>query len=230
MTLLTFLVDWFRRLGIQFSTRLPHVATYTRELPVSLERMYENALDGEHLPWLHHETFASMTILDQGPWGWRAKGHFQPASFMTWLELELRLDRDNNRWVTTTLRGLGKGTQIITHAVPLAEDRIKVIVDFYVPKLPRFLHGLYARQFIDTYAKLYDEDLSMPAHARSAAGCPHRTGAGGLPLARLPLRRKDAGAHQRTQHYGRSPTDLAFMLLNRVATAYTAAIGYSTRR
>ncbi len=65
--------------------------------------------------------------------------------------------------MTTTLRGLGKGTQIITHAVPLAEDRVKVIVDFYVPKLPRFLHGLYARQFIDTYAKLYDEDLSMMA-------------------------------------------------------------------
>ena len=161
MTLLTFLVDWLRRLGIQFSTTLPHVATYTRELPVSLARMYENAIDGEHLPWLHKDSFAALTIIENGAWGWRGQGYFQPRSFMTWTELELRLDRDNNRWVTTTLRGLGKGTQIVTHALPLAEDRIKVIVDFYVPKLPRFLHGLYARRFLETYSKLYDEDLWM---------------------------------------------------------------------
>jgi nitrite reductase/ring-hydroxylating ferredoxin subunit len=163
VTLLTFLVDWLRRLGVQFSNTLPHVATYTRELPVSLERMYENAIDGEHLPWLHKDTFAALTITEKGEWGWRGQGYFQPPSFMTWTELELRLDRDNNRWVTTTLRGLGKGTQIVTHALPVAEDRLKVVVDFYVPKLPGFLHGLYARQFLETYSKLYDEDLWMMA-------------------------------------------------------------------
>jgi len=163
VTPLTFLVDWLRRLGIQFSNSLPHVATYTRELPVSLVRMYENAIDGEHLPWLHKDTFAALTIIEKGAWGWRGQGYFQPRSFMTWTELELRLDKANNRWVTTTLRGLGKGTQIVTHALPLAEDRIKVVVDFYVPKLPRFLHSLYARQFLDTYSKLYDEDLWMMA-------------------------------------------------------------------
>jgi nitrite reductase/ring-hydroxylating ferredoxin subunit len=163
VTVLTFLVDWLRRLGVQFSNTLPHVATYTRELPVSLVRMYENAIDGEHLPWLHKDSFAELTIIEKGAWGWRGQGYFQPRSFMTWTELELRLDRDKNRWVTTTLRGLGKGTQIVTHALPLADDRIKVVVDFYVPKLPEFLHGLYARQFLDTYSKLYDEDLWMMA-------------------------------------------------------------------
>lgn len=163
MTPLTYLVDWLRRLGIQFSNTLPHVATYTRELPVSLVRMYENAIDGEHLPWLHKDSFAALDIIEKGSWGWRGQGYFQPRSFMTWMEIELRLDREKNRWVTTTLRGLGKGTQIVTHALPLAEDRIKVVVDFYVPKLPRFLHGLYGRQFLETYSKLYDEDLWMMA-------------------------------------------------------------------
>jgi len=163
VTLLTFLVDWLRRLGVQFSNTLPHVATYSRELPVSLVRMYENAIDGEHLPWLHKDSFAELNITEQGAWGWRGHGYFQPRSFMTWVELELRLDRDNNRWVTTTLRGLGKGTRIVTHALPLAEDRIKVVVDFYVPKLPGVLRPLYARQFLQTYSKLYDEDLWMMA-------------------------------------------------------------------
>lgn len=163
MTLLTFLIDWCRRLSIQFTNTSPHVATYSRELPVNLARMYENAIDGEHLPWLHKDSFAALTISEKGAWGWRGQGYFQPQSFMTWTELELRLDRDNNRWVTTTLRGLGKGTQIVTHALPLADDKIKVVVDFYVPKLPKFLHGVYAKQFLATYRKLYDEDLSMMA-------------------------------------------------------------------
>jgi len=34
------------------SSRLPHVGTYRRVLPVSLVRMYENALDWEHLPFV----------------------------------------------------------------------------------------------------------------------------------------------------------------------------------
>ena len=68
VTLITYVIDWLRRLGLQFSTDLPRVATYTRELPVSLTRMYENAIDGEHLPWLHRDSFSSLEILDSGPW------------------------------------------------------------------------------------------------------------------------------------------------------------------
>jgi nitrite reductase/ring-hydroxylating ferredoxin subunit len=163
MTLFSYIIDWLRRLSISLSPALGPVATYTRELPVSMERMYENAIDGEHLPWLHKDSFSSLTILEQGKWGWRAEGHLQPKSFMTWMELELRLEPDKHRWITTTRSGLGKGTQIVTHAIPLGDNSIKVVVDFYVPKLPRFLHGVYAKQFVGTYAKLYDEDLWMMA-------------------------------------------------------------------
>ncbi len=82
---------------------------------------------------------------------------------MNAMVLELRLDREKNRWITRTLSGLGKGTEIWTHAIPLGENKIKVIVDFYVPKLPSFLKPLYAKQYIETYAHLYDEDLWMMA-------------------------------------------------------------------
>ncbi|NND38583.1 MAG: Rieske 2Fe-2S domain-containing protein [Pseudomonadales bacterium] len=142
-------------------TTLPHVATYTRELPVSMARMYENAIDGDHLPWLHRETFTDMTISESDNTGWRGQGYLQPRSFTTWMELELRLDRENHRWITTTTRGLGKGSQVITHAIPLAENRIKVVVDFYVPKLPKALHKMYGKQLVDTYTRLYDQDLEM---------------------------------------------------------------------
>ena len=146
---------------------MPHVATYTRELPISLTRMYENAIDGEHLPWLHNTSFSHLKILDSGYWGWRAKGNFAPKSFMNAMELELRLDKDNNRWITRTLAGVGKGTEVWTHAFELEEHKIKIVVDFYIPKLPKLLVPLYAKQLVKTYATLYDEDLWMMATRQS---------------------------------------------------------------
>jgi nitrite reductase (NADH) small subunit len=163
MTIINFLLDGIRQRLPAFTTKLPHVTTYTRELPISLERMYENAIDGEHLPWLHSSSFSKLEILDQGKWGWRARGNLQPYSFMNAMVLELKLDRDKNRWITRTLSGLGKGTEIWTHAIPINENRIKVIVDVFVPKFPRFLKPLYAKQYLETYAHLYDEDLWMMA-------------------------------------------------------------------
>jgi nitrite reductase/ring-hydroxylating ferredoxin subunit len=143
------------------SVSLPHIASYTRELPISLTRMYENAIDGEHLPWLHSTSFSHLEIIDKGGWGWRAKGNFVPKSFMNYMELELCLDREKNRWITRTTAGLGKGTEIWTHAIELEENKIRIIVDFYIPKLPRFLKAMYGKQLVATYAKLYDEDLWM---------------------------------------------------------------------
>lgn len=163
MHLINYIFDWLRRCNIGIATTLPHVTTYTRELPISLTRMYENAIDGEHLPWLHSSSFAQLEIIDQGSWGWRATANLHPISFMTHMTLELRLDRDKNRWITKTISGLGKGTEVWTHAIPIDDNKIKIIVDFYVPKLPRLLKSTYAKYYLDTYAKLYDEDIWMMA-------------------------------------------------------------------
>ena len=48
-----------------------HVGSYRRRLPVNLVRMYENALDWEHLPHLHKSSFSALDLLDAGgvqPW------------------------------------------------------------------------------------------------------------------------------------------------------------------
>jgi nitrite reductase/ring-hydroxylating ferredoxin subunit len=163
MTFITYIIDLIRRSLVSFSNQPCHVATYTRELPVSIERMYENAIDGEHLPHLHRDSFSELHIIESGDWGWKATGNLTPKSFMNKMTLELRLDRDKHRWITRTLSGLGKGSEIWTHAIPLEENKIKVIVDFYVPKLPKFLKAMYAQEYINTYSKLYDEDLWMMA-------------------------------------------------------------------
>ena len=163
MTLITYIIDLIRRSLFSFSNRPSHVATYTRELPISIDRMYENAIDGEHLPHLHRDSFSELHMIDSGDWGWRATGNLTPKSFMNKMELELKLDREKHRWITRTLSGLGKGSEVWTHAIPLEDHKIKVIVDFYVPKLPKFLKGMYAKEYIKTYSKLYDEDLWMMA-------------------------------------------------------------------
>lgn len=158
-----FIFDLIRRSLISFRNSPPHVVTYTRELPISLERMYENAIDWEHLPWLHSSTFSHIEVLESGDWGWRAKANLHPKSWLTSMIIELKLDREKNRWITTTLSGVGKGTEIWTHAIPIEENKIKVIVDFYVPKLPKFLRNYYGKMYEALYAKLYDEDLWMMA-------------------------------------------------------------------
>lgn len=163
-----YVIDKFRRLHFSPFNRLAHVGTYVRELPVSLERMYENALDGEHLPYLHSSTFSYLKILDSGPWGWRARANLYPRSFLTEMEIKLELNREEYCWKTVTLSGLGKGTEIWTHAIPLGEQRIKVIVDFYVPKVPPPLKSLYEDYYLSTYERLYDEDLQMMSQRQQA--------------------------------------------------------------
>lgn len=168
MAFANFLVDLIRRVTPSFGNQLAHITTYTRELPINLDRMYENAIDWEHLPFLHSSTFSEIEVLDAGDWGWKAKAHLTPKSRLNSMILELRLDKTKNRWITKTLSGFGKGTEIWTHAIPIATNKIKVIVDFYVPKLPVFLKAKYAGQYSALYAKLYDEDLWMMAGRQTA--------------------------------------------------------------
>lgn len=163
MALTNFLFDLLRRFLFTFGNKTTHVTTYTRELPINLERMYENALDWEHLPFLHSSTFSNIDIIESGDWGWKANATLYPNSFLTKMVIELRLDKTKNRWITKTLSGLGKGTEIWTHAIPISDNKIKIIVDFYVPKLPSFLKEKYGKQYEALYAQLYDEDLWMMA-------------------------------------------------------------------
>ena len=45
------------------------VGSYRRRMAVSVERMYENALDWAHLPYLHSDAFASIELVEEGDWG-----------------------------------------------------------------------------------------------------------------------------------------------------------------
>lgn len=140
---------------------VPHVGTYRRELPVSLERLYENALDWEHLPWLHQSSFCDIACLDAGDWGWRARVGLQPVSNRSEVVLELLLDRQSRRWITRTTAGSGRGSEIWTHAFAVAEHRTDIVVDFFVVGVTRDQADTVGSAYTTLYERLYDEDVSM---------------------------------------------------------------------
>ncbi|MGD8418408.1 MAG: Rieske (2Fe-2S) protein [Pseudomonadales bacterium] len=139
-------------------SRLPHVGTYRRVLPVSLQRMYENALDWEHLPHVHRSSFSAIECLAAGPWGWRARtlNARDEASV-----IELRLDRACRRWITRTLSGRNAGAEIWTHAFPIGDARVDIVVDFFVPGVAAEAREKVGGAFAGLYEQLYDEDVAM---------------------------------------------------------------------
>jgi len=139
-------------------SRLPHVGTYRRVLPVSLERMYENTLDWEHLPHVHSSSFAAIECEAAGPWGWRARTTTRDGEMLL---LELRLDRECRRWITRTLEGANAGSEIWTHAFAVAQRRTDVVIDFFVPGVAAVDRDKIGAAFSRTYARLYDEDVAM---------------------------------------------------------------------
>ncbi len=144
--------------GAATESMLPHVATYRRVLPVSLERMYENTLDWAHLPHVHAASFASIECIDAGPWGWRARVTTAGGAALL---LELRLDRDCRRWITRTLQGTNAGSEIWTHAFAVTPTRTDVVIDFFVPGVAPARRDKVGRAYAATYRQLYDEDVAM---------------------------------------------------------------------
>ena len=148
--------------------RLPLIGTYERDLPVSLARMFENALDWEHLPHLHSESFESIRCLDAGAWGWHCMATLGGMASGQEVELELQLEPERQRWITRTLSGVGAGTEIWSHVYEQAGGGLKVIVDFFVPDIPEEARAGVAAYYQTLYAQLYDEDVSMMTGRQAA--------------------------------------------------------------
>ena len=162
---------------------LIHVGRYVRDLDASLARMFENALDWEHLPHLHSSSFGSIDLLQEDESGWRAEatlpGDGDP------LILDLRLDRDAGIWVTCTTRGNRLVSEIRTQAAPTGERSCRVTVDFHVEGVSEEKREAVAAYYQRLYSKLYDEDEAMMV-ARQHALNSHASTRSGWRTAHLP--------------------------------------------
>jgi nitrite reductase/ring-hydroxylating ferredoxin subunit len=139
------------------------VAVYRRRVRASLERVWENVHDWEHLPWLHAGSFSHIDLVDSGPWGWRAMIDLEPATGSA-LELELVRDANADRYVARTLAGPGAGTEIWTSLAPRGEDRTDIEVEFHVPGVAAADIAAVGAAFTQLYTRLWDEDEAMMRH------------------------------------------------------------------
>ncbi|WP_188763939.1 hypothetical protein [Sandarakinorhabdus glacialis] len=79
--------------------------TYWRRVGASLERIWENVLDWEHLPVLHAGSFAAVELIDAGAGGWRIRLTPQPGDARAAQVLRLDVDKAQHGYRVTTEAG-----------------------------------------------------------------------------------------------------------------------------
>jgi nitrite reductase/ring-hydroxylating ferredoxin subunit len=192
------------------------IAVYERRVAASLERVWENVLDWEHLPWLHRDSFCGVALEESGPWGWRARVELPPRERPSRLTIEVRIDRAAREYHTRTLRGPGAGTDIVTRLATPDAEHTDVSISFHVPDLPASARKPLGEGYVRLYTQLWDEDEAMlvrreallagrtPAAARPGARAPLALGAAAALRSRLPLRVELEGdAFRIVEHGGR---------------------------
>lgn len=128
-------------------------------MAASLARVWENVLDWEHLPWLHHDTFAGIRVESAGREGWRAAVDLRVGGEP--LLIDVALERAAHRYHTRTLDGPGAGTDIVTTLTPEAAGRTTVEVEFLVSGIAPEAADVVGGMYRTLYAKLWDEDEAM---------------------------------------------------------------------
>jgi nitrite reductase/ring-hydroxylating ferredoxin subunit len=194
------------------AAELRSVAVYQRTIAASLERIWENVLDWEHLPGLHRGSFAAIRCLSEGAEGWRARLRGRGAGADGEIDVEVRLDRPKLRYVTATVAGPGVGTEIWTQLEPVEPHATRIRVEFKLPGVAPAQVEAIGRGYTALYSQLWDEDEAMMVRREAmlarVASQP-KPGGASLELgplaelrARLPLRVELAGREFRVLALG----------------------------
>jgi len=157
------------------------VATYGRVVEASLERIWENVLDWEHLPWLHAGTFSGIRLLGADEQGWRAVATLSAEHGGGETDVEVRLDRDNLRYTTRTAVEALLVTEIVTVLDPVGPHQTRIEVDFRVAGIDATQAAELGDYYKKLYTRLWDEDeVMMMARERCLATARDRAPAGAL--------------------------------------------------
>lgn len=143
------------------TAQLTLVATYRRTIHASLDRIWENVRDWEHLPWLHRSSFTNIRLLEQTPDSWRAYITMPPADAPREAVIEIRLDQPNLRYWSHTMEGQGAGGEILTHLHPAGERTTDIVVEFRVPGVNTKQADAIGAAYLRLYTRLWDEDERM---------------------------------------------------------------------
>jgi len=162
----------------------PCIAVYERRVKASLERVWENVHDWEHLPWLHGSSFCDIALEEAGPFGWRARIALPPAEAPRWIRMDLRREGDDC-YHARTLAGPGVGTDIVTTLQAIDPTTTQLRVEFRVPGLGETDREKLGAGYVALYTRLWDEDEAMMI--RRQAFLDARPAASALSGARTPV-------------------------------------------
>jgi len=137
------------------------VAVYHRTIGASLERIWENVLDWEHLPWLHRSTFSHIRLLERRQDGWIAETALREAPRGHDVVIDVHSDRAALLYHSRTVDGPGTGTDIVTRLEPLGPHVTRIAVEFLVPDASPKRASSLGDAYTRTYTRLWDEDEAM---------------------------------------------------------------------
>ena len=181
--------------------QLTSVATYRRRLGASLERVWENVRDWEHLPWLHRESFASIALEHEDARGWRAEVGLRAAAGGA-IRLEL-VASDERRYVARTLAGPGAATEIWTRLDPIDARNTDIEVEFLVPDVDPGRSDALGAAYVALYTRLWDQDEAMMQRRSLLLDAPRTSRAAHEPVDLGPARELEARLPLRTVFSGR---------------------------
>jgi hypothetical protein len=134
------------------------VGTYVRDLGARTARLIENALDWEHLPFVHASSFGSISIVSGDAGGWVADATLTGGMAVS---ISLTLDPDRMGWVTVTSSGGNVVGRIESRVEETGRDTCRVSVTFIVPGLAQDQRAAAGAYYTTLYAQLYDEDEAL---------------------------------------------------------------------
>jgi len=143
------------------NSQLTCAAVYDRVVNASLQRVWENVHDWEHLPWLHGQAFCAIDLLDSGNWGWRARVQVPPREANRHLLIELRRQPDAPTYHTRTLDGPGSGSDIRTTLHGRGDHETQVHVEFWIPEREPTRLRAAGDALVTLYTTLWDQDERM---------------------------------------------------------------------
>lgn len=136
------------------SLDLTLVAEYQRTIPAPSERVWENVLDWEHLPWLHQSSFDYIELDEAGDWGWRT---WSTPEHSAHIELSRAAD---DRYVARSYEAGRQISEIWTTVTPSGNDT-RITVEFYFPDVEASRSDSLRASILALYTQLWDEDEAM---------------------------------------------------------------------
>ena len=134
---------------------MTRVATYERCIDATIDRVWENVLDWEHLPWLHDSSFDYVSLDTAGEWGWRTWSNPEQTE-----HVELCVNRDESEYVARSYRQGEQVSEIWTCLAPNG-DKTDITVSFDLPNIPAKKKDKLGDIFLGLYTRLWDEDEAM---------------------------------------------------------------------